>query len=73
MENIHSQDTTLQILQQIQKLMRELNCEQERFPGRIIFMSMYNDITWGNEENERSCLANSIIVGCYAKKFALGH
>ena len=26
--------------------MGELKCEPEQFPGRIIFMSMYNDILW---------------------------
>ena len=36
-------------------------------------MSMYNDISWGDKNNERVCLANSRTVGCYARNFALGH
>ena len=31
--------TTLQILDEIQKMMTELKCEPEHFQGRIIFMS----------------------------------
>ena len=39
--------TTLDILEEIQKSMTESQCEPEQFKGRIIFMSMYNDIVWG--------------------------
>ena len=39
--------TTWGILEDIQKMMTELQCEPEQFKGRIIFMSMYNDfISW---------------------------
>ena len=31
---------------EIQNMMTETECEPEQFPGRIIFMSMYNDIAW---------------------------
>ena len=31
--------------------MTELQCEPEQFPGRIIFMSMYNDIVWREQGN----------------------
>ena len=41
--------TTLQILAEIQKMMTELKCELEHFKGRIIFMSMNNDIDWGQQ------------------------
>ena len=27
----------------------------EDFTGRIIFMSMFNDISWGSEDNEQEC------------------
>ena len=36
--------TALQILAEIQNMMNEIECEPGQFPGRIIFMSMYNDI-----------------------------
>ena len=38
--------TTLCLLEKIQSLMRELQCEPEHFNDRVIFMSMYNDIPW---------------------------
>ena len=36
--------TTLEFLTEIRKLMAELKCEPEQFQGRIIFMSMYNEM-----------------------------
>ena len=30
--------------------------------GRIIFMSMFNDILWGSEDNEQECNANDNLV-----------
>ena len=36
--------TAVAILIQIQQMMRELQCEPENFTGRILFMSMFNDI-----------------------------
>ena len=44
---IFSGFTTLQILSKIQHMMTETQCEFEQFPGRIIPMSMNNDIVWG--------------------------
>ena len=38
--------TTLGLLEKIQSLMRDLQCEPEHFKDRIIFMSMYNDTAW---------------------------
>ena len=38
---------TLGLLEKIQSLMRDLQCELEHFTDTIIFMSMYNDIEWG--------------------------
>ena len=38
--------TTLGIFDEIQKMMTESKCGPEQFKGRIIFMSMYNDIDW---------------------------
>ena len=34
------------ILNQIQQMMGEFQCEPENFSGRIIFMSMIDDIVW---------------------------
>ena len=65
--------TTLQILQEIQALMTGWNCTPEKFPGRITYIPIYNDIEWRNKSNERVCLANASTVGCYARRFALLH
>ena len=37
---------TVAILNEIQQMMGELQCEPENFTGRIIFMSMFNDFVW---------------------------
>ena len=64
--------TTLAVLEKIQSLMKEQQCDPEQFKGRIIFMSMYSDIAWGEKEIKkdvntihrqlRIMLANSIAV-----------
>ena len=45
---------TVGILNQIQQMMRELQCEPENFTGRIIFMSMFNDTVWDAKGNDES-------------------
>ena len=47
--------TKLGILEEIQKMMTELQCDHEQFKGRIIFMSMYNDIVWWERGNTEKC------------------
>ena len=42
---------TMGILNQIQQMIGELQCEPENFTGRIIFMSMFNDIVWDAKRN----------------------
>ena len=44
----------------------------EIFKGRILFMSMFNDIFFGTKDNERECLANAEVVFIFAKKFGIG-
>ena len=53
-------------------MMTEIQCELEQFPGRNIYMSMYNDIVWREEGNEELCIENSKIVAEYARIFAHG-
>ena len=36
--------------------------EPEQFQGRIIFMSILNDIIWRIKDNERECIANATLV-----------
>ena len=35
-------------------------------------MSMFNDISWGSEDNEQECDANGKLVSVYARRFPLG-
>ena len=65
--------TTLSLLEKIQSLTTVLQCEPEHFSDRIIFMSMYNDIAWGEEGNTERCEYNSQTVANYARKYPRGH
>ena len=47
--------TTLGLLEKIESLVRDLQCEPEHFKDRIIFMSMYNDIAWGEKGHKEQC------------------
>ena len=69
--NIFSGFTTLQLVDEVQKFMNKMS-EPEQFQGRIIFMSMFNDILWGSEDNERECNANADLVSIFAKRFPPG-
>ena len=56
--NIFPGSTTLELVREVQKFMGKMG-EPEQFQGRIIFMSMFNDIIWGCKDNETECIANS--------------
>ena len=47
--------TTLQILAEIHNMMTEVQCELEQFFGRIIFMSMYQDM-YGEKKKTKNCV-----------------
>ena len=38
--------TTLQLCSKVQELLSRLSVTPEKFAGRIVFMSMFNDISW---------------------------
>ena len=44
----------------------------ENFTGRILFMSMFNDISCGTKDNEKECLANARLVSLYARRLGEG-
>ena len=54
---------------EVQKFMRKMG-EPEQFQGRIIFMSMFNDIVWGYKDNETECIAKSTFVSLFAKRWS---
>ena len=57
--------------QESQKVHEQMG-EPEQFQGRIVFMSMFNDILWGYKDNETECIANSTLVSLFAKRFPAG-
>ena len=65
--------TPLQILAEIQNMMTEIKCELEQCQGRIIFMSMYNNIAWKEKGNKEDCISNAPRVTEYARRFAPGN
>ena len=69
---IFPQLTTLGLLEKIQNLMKDLQCESEQVNDRIIFMSMYNDIVWREEGNKEKCVTNSVTLAKYARRFPRG-
>ena len=69
--NIFPGFTTLQLCNKVQEFMSKMSDPSE-FKGRIIFMSMFNDISWRSEDNERECNANADLVSVCARRFPVG-
>ena len=61
------------ILNQIQQMIGEFKCEPENFTGRLIFMSMFNDIVWDVKGNDELCENDSKTMKEYAERFPRGH
>ena len=66
--NIFPGFTTLQLCHKVQELLSKLSVQPEDFTGRIIFMSMFNDISWGSQENKQECESSAQLVSIFAKK-----
>ena len=64
--------TTLQLYGKVTDLLSKLGETPETFTGRILFMSMFNDISCDKKDNEEECLANAKVVSILAKKFGIG-
>ena len=64
--------TTLGLLEKIQDMMKDLQCEPEQFNDRIIFMSMYNDFAWREEGNTERCEYNAKTITNYVRRFPRG-
>ena len=64
--------TTLQLCGKINDLLSDLGEAPETFTGRILFMSMFHDISCDGQGNEEECVANSKVVSILAKKFGVG-
>ena len=59
---------TLQLSQEVKSLLLKLNETPENFTGRIIFMSMFNDISFGSRDNEKECESNARLVSPICKE-----
>ena len=70
--NIFPSFYTLQISEELKRLLFKFGETPNKFTGRILFMSMFNDISCGTKDNEQECLANARLVSLYARKFGIG-
>ena len=70
--NIFPGFTTLQLCGKINDLLSDLGQTPETFTGRILFMSMFNDISCDRKGNKDECLANAGVVKVLARKFGVG-
>ena len=70
--NIFPGFTTLQLYGKVKSLLYRLGETPENFTGRILFMSMCNDISCGTKDNEKECLSNARLVSLNARRFGIG-
>ena len=70
--NIFPGFTTLQLCDRISDLVSYLGQTPETFTGRILFMSMFNDIFCDRYDNKDECLKNANIVKTFAGRFGIG-
>ena len=70
--NIFPGFTTLQLCDEISDLLRYLGQTSETFTGRILFMSMFNDISCDGNDNKDECLKNANIVKTFAGRLGIG-
>ena len=70
--NIFPGFNTLQLSEEVKRLLLRLGETPENFTGRIIFMPMFNDISCGSKDNEQECLANAKLVSLCTGRFGRG-
>ena len=70
--NIFPGFTTLQLCDRISDLLSSLGQTPESFTGRILFMSMFNDIFCDRYDNKDECLRNANTVKTFAGRFGIG-
>ena len=70
--NIFPGFTSLQLCDKISDLLSHLGQTPESFTGRILFMSMFNDIFCDRYDNKDECLRNANIVKTFAGRFGIG-
>ena len=70
--NIFPGFTTLQLCDKINDLLSYLGQTPATSTGRILFMSMFNDIFCDRYDNKDECLRNANIVKTFAGRFGIG-
>ena len=70
--NIFPGFTTLQLCGKVTDPLSRLGETPEIFTGRILFMSMFNEISCDKKGNEEECVANAEVVSILARKFGVG-
>ena len=70
--NIFPGFTTLQLCDKISNLLSSMGQTPESFTGRILFMSMFNDISCDRYDNKDECLRNAESVKVFARRFGIG-
>ena len=70
--NIFPGFNTLQLSEEVKLLLLRSGETPENFTRRIIFMSMFNDISCGSRDNGKECESNTQLVSLYAKRFGIG-
>ena len=61
----------MQLVDKVQEFMTKMG-DPSQFQGRIIFMSMFDDIVWCIIDHEQECIANDTLVSLFAKRFPAG-
>ena len=62
----------MQLCGKVNDLLSDLGEAPETFTGRILFMSMFNDISCDRKGNKQECVANAKVVTILAKRFGIG-
>ena len=70
--NIFPGFTTLQLCDKISYLLTSMGQTPATFTRRILFMSMFNDISCDRKDNKDECLRNAEAVKVFARRFGIG-
>ena len=68
----HLPRITLQLCGKINDLLSDLGQTPETFTRRILFMSMFNDISCDRKSNKEECLANAGVIKVLARNIGVG-
>ena len=71
--NIFPGITSIEILRQIQKDLKTRKINLQQLEGKILFMSMFNDIGWTKNGNSAECVSNARKVSEFARGCQRGH